>query len=61
MNKIKLLHIISRIDIGGAEKQLLTLVSNLDKEKYDICIGYFEGRGELKEDKTDRASQKCRP
>ncbi len=42
MKKIKLLHIISRIDIGGAERQLLNLVANLDKEKYDICVGYFE-------------------
>ena len=42
MKKIKLLHLISRIDIGGAEKQLLSLVTYLDKEKYDICVGYFE-------------------
>lgn len=48
MKKIKLLHLISRIDIGGAEKQLLNLVTNLDKEKYDICVAYFQGRGELK-------------
>lgn len=49
MKKIKLLHLISRLDIGGAEKQLLSLVSHLDKGKYDICVGYFEGKGELKE------------
>lgn len=48
MNKIKLLHLISRIDIGGAEKQLLNLVVNLDKEKYNIYVGYFQGKGELK-------------
>ncbi len=48
--KIKLLHLISRIDIGGAERQLLNLVTGLDKEKYDICVGYFEGNGELKKE-----------
>lgn len=50
MKKIKLLHIISRLDIGGAEKQLLSLVSNLDKEKYDVCVAYFEGEGELRKE-----------
>lgn len=50
MKKIKLLHLISRLDIGGAEKQLLSLVSNSDKKKYDICVGYFEGKGELKKE-----------
>ncbi len=50
MKKIKLLHLISRLDIGGAERQLLSLVSCLDKEKYDICVGYFEGEGELKKE-----------
>lgn len=50
MKKIKLLHLISRIDIGGAERQLLSLVTNLDKEKYDIYVRYFEGKGELKKE-----------
>ena len=53
MKKIKLLHFISRIDIGGAERQLLNLVSNLDKEKYDICVGYFQGKGELEKEFQD--------
>lgn len=53
MNKIKLFHIISRIDIGGVERQLLSLVANLDKEKYDICVGYFEGKGELEREFQD--------
>ena len=53
MQTIKLLHLISRLDIGGAERQLLNLTANLDKEKYDIFVGYFEGKGELKKQFQD--------
>lgn len=48
MKRIKLLYLISRLDIGGMERQLLTLVSNLDREKFDIDIVYFQGDGHLK-------------
>ncbi len=50
MQGIKIFYLISRLDIGGAEKQLLNLASNLDKEKYEICVGYFEGKGELRKE-----------
>jgi len=53
MHKIKLLHLISRLDIGGAERQLLSLVAHLDKEKYDIYVGYFQGKGELEREFQD--------
>jgi len=53
MKKLKLLHLISRIDIGGAERQVLNLLVNLDKEKYEICVRYFEGKGELKKEFQD--------
>jgi glycosyltransferase involved in cell wall biosynthesis len=53
MQRIKMLHLISRIDIGGAEKQLLALLSHLDKDKYDISVWYFEGEGELKREFRD--------
>lgn len=48
MRKIKLLHIISRLDIGGMERQLLALVSNSNREKFEVDIVYFQGDGYLK-------------
>lgn len=47
--KIKILQIITGIDIGGAENHLLSLVKGLDKSKYDISVVYLKGKGELKE------------
>lgn len=48
MNKIKIAYIMPVIDIGGAERQLLTLTSGLDKNKYDVTVIYFGGEDQLK-------------
>jgi len=50
MNKIKIAYIIPVIDIGGAERQLLTLASGLDKNKYDVTVIYFGGDDQLRQD-----------
>jgi len=34
MQKIKLLYVITKLELGGAQKQLLSLISRLDKERY---------------------------
>lgn len=47
--KIKILHIITGIDIGGAENHLLSLIKGLDKSRYNIAIAYLKGNGELRE------------
>ncbi|MDP8296768.1 MAG: glycosyltransferase family 4 protein [Candidatus Orphnella occulta] len=45
--KIRILFIITHLALGGAQKQLLSLIQNLDKDKYDLflCAG---GRGRLR-------------
>ncbi len=41
--KIKVLHLIKTLDLGGAEKNLLNLVKAYDKNKFEIHIGYSAG------------------
>ena len=44
--KIKVLHIIKTLNLGGAETNLLNLLQAADKEKFEMHIGYSFG-GEL--------------
>ena len=41
MPKIKLIHVITSIDRGGAENQLIELIDQ-QREKYDIEVFSFE-------------------
>ena len=34
MQKIKLLYVITKLELGGAQKQLLSLINHLDKKRY---------------------------
>jgi glycosyltransferase involved in cell wall biosynthesis len=38
MPKINLLYIITKLELGGAQKQLLSLIRGLDKEKYNLFL-----------------------
>ncbi|MFH1413458.1 MAG: glycosyltransferase family 4 protein [Candidatus Omnitrophota bacterium] len=38
MRRTKLLYIITKLELGGAQKQLLSLISNLDRERFDIFL-----------------------
>ena len=38
MPKINLLYVITKLELGGAQRQLLSLISNLDKKKYNIFL-----------------------
>ncbi|MFA5778935.1 MAG: glycosyltransferase [Elusimicrobiota bacterium] len=46
MDKIKIFHLITSLNIGGTEKFLLTVLRNL-KDKYDFSIGYLKERGQI--------------
>lgn len=37
-SKIKILHLITGLNVGGAEMALSRLVSGMDKEKYNTCV-----------------------
>ncbi len=49
MPKIKVLHIIKTLNLGGAETNLLNLINAADKEKYQMHVGYSFG-GEIERD-----------
>ncbi|HCC23628.1 TPA: hypothetical protein DF272_05665 [Candidatus Falkowbacteria bacterium] len=45
MSKIKVAHIIGRLDIGGAEKLLLDLGRKIDKNRFEIKVVSLGGEG----------------
>lgn len=45
MPKINLLYLITKLELGGAQKQLLSLISRLDKNRYNIFL--FTAKGGL--------------
>lgn len=38
MPKINLLYVITKLELGGAQKQLLSLINNLDKNEYNVFL-----------------------
>lgn len=46
----RVLHVISGIDVGGAENHLLTLCRGLVDRGFDITVAYLKGSGELAAD-----------
>ncbi len=49
MQKTKILHLITSLNIGGTEKFLLTVVKNLNS-KYDFSVAYLKERGAVADD-----------
>jgi len=45
VSKKKLLFVMESLNIGGAEKSLLTILSMLDKDKYDVDLVLFRHTG----------------
>ena len=48
MATYKILHAITTLDRGGAEIQLLEVLSRLDPERYEIHLAYLKGEGTLR-------------
>ena len=44
MNKIKVLHVIEGLGLGGAEKRLLCDLTFIDKTRFDNCVAYLYGQ-----------------
>lgn len=38
MQKVNLLYVITKLELGGAQKQLLSLIRKIDKKKYNISL-----------------------
>ena len=45
INKIKILYIIPTLDLGGAERFMVDLILNLDREKYEPTLILFKRGG----------------
>lgn len=41
--KIKVLHLIKSLNLGGAEKNLFNLANSFDKDKIEVHVGYSYG------------------
>jgi glycosyltransferase involved in cell wall biosynthesis len=48
VNQKKIIHLITTIEFGGAEKQLLILTRNQIKQGFDVEVFYLKGKPELK-------------
>jgi len=49
----RVLHVITSVDVGGAENHLLSLVDGLDDRGYEVTIAYLKGDGELADEFRD--------
>ena len=47
MTKLKILHLITRLPIGGAERLLLDVLRSLDSTRFESEVCCIQGRGEL--------------
>ncbi len=47
MQKIRILHLITRLPIGGAERLLLGVLQNLDSKEFESVVCCIQDRGEL--------------
>jgi len=47
MRKIQLLHLITRLPVGGAERLILGILHNLDSEQIESIVCCIQDRGEL--------------
>src|SRR5713101_8338655 len=48
--RVKLVFLIRNLGIGGAERQLVALATNLDRNKFDVTVLTLYGGGEFLED-----------
>lgn len=44
--KRKVFHLVTTLDAGNVEKHLLTLLWRLDRERWDVSVGYLKGAGQ---------------
>lgn len=47
MPPIRVRHVITTLDVGGAENHLLTLLSGFDRERFRMRVAYLKGAGGL--------------
>src|SRR5438128_7808070 len=52
MERIKVLELINRGDLGGGQSQILSILRNIDKDKFDVSIA--AGGGGKFEDEVNR-------
>jgi len=60
MNEKKILHLITTIELGGAEKQLYTLTRHQIEQGFEVEVFYLKGKAELKA-KFEKVGVKVNP
>ncbi|MCP4546961.1 MAG: glycosyltransferase [bacterium] len=60
MNRTRILHIITQLDVGGAERQLLNLCDQLPPDRYECGIVTLAGRDTLAPEFATRGVTVCR-
>ena len=56
MHKKKIIFVMYNLEIGGAEKSLISILNNFDYEKYDVDLFLYEHKGELLQQLPDRVN-----
>ncbi len=50
MKKVKVLHLITGIDVGGAEQYLLSTCRASNRKRFEIIVCYLRGKGALRKE-----------
>jgi glycosyltransferase involved in cell wall biosynthesis len=45
--RIRILNVLDTLDVGGAEAQMLAVLSRLPTDRYEVRVAWLRGRGEL--------------
>ena len=48
--RIRVLHVLEGIDVGGAESQVLAILTRLPRERFQVMVAWLGGRGEMEPD-----------
>ena len=59
-SRLKVLHLITGIDTGGAENLLLATLRRLDRSAFNVTVAYLKGRGDLREEFEKEGIRVCR-
>jgi len=51
--KKKIVFVIHELTVGGAERVIVNIMNNIDRDKYEIHLAIFKNIGELKDDLKD--------
>ncbi len=48
MKRVRVMHFITGVDVGGAERLLLSVLGKVDRGRFDVAVCYWKGTGALR-------------